>query len=273
MVKYVTMNSKLRCVKGERVLFDCRLKQVVRVRHTIPTVIDYKFHKNTELTYFISGSGTTNINGVEYVYKNNTFAVYNAGTMHNEIDPEPCDIIWMHFDYNISGVVLKEGLYYDTDNELLNCILRLRRSAAEQQPLSEAITESLLAQCITVAAHQQMIQRDGNIDTDWQKILNFIDDNINTQINFEKLANENHYSYHRFRHLFKERFGISCHAFLLSRRIEYAKHLLKNSSVKLTKVAFDCGFTGSSQFTNIFKKYTGRTPSQYRMENQTPHNG
>ncbi|MBE6727660.1 MAG: helix-turn-helix transcriptional regulator [Ruminococcaceae bacterium] len=32
----------------------------------------------------------------------------------------------------------------------------------------------------------------------------------------------------------------------------------------ITIIAFDCGFNSSSQFTNIFKKYTGFTPKDYR---------
>ena len=103
-------------------------------------------------------------------------------------------------------------------------------------------------------------------EIDWQRILYYIDTNIHNDIDFTKLAEDNNYSYDRFSHLFKEHFGLSLYTYLTRQRIEHAKLLLKSSNLSLTVVAFDCGFNSSSQFSNIFKKYTNMTPKEYRLE-------
>ena len=245
-------------------MLDCKLKKIVRVKHTIPIIIDFQTHKSAELTYFISGSGTTELNDTVYNYKNNTFAFYKAGTIHNEIDPESCDILWLHFDYNIDGVELSEGVFNDSNGELLQALLRLRNVSMSQSNYSKILTESILAECITLAAIKQNETEILPSTLDFEKIIDYIDDNINTNIDFEKIAESSNYSYHRFRHLFKMKFGISCYNYLTTRRIEYAKHLLKNSNALLTEIAYDSGFNSSSQFANIFKKYVGQTPGEYR---------
>ena len=101
----------------------------------------------------------------------------------------------------------------------------------------------------------------------FDKIINYIDQNINEQIDFKLFAQNNHYSYDRFRHIFSEQFGVSPYSYLINQRIEHAKRLLKNSDSSITDIAFDCGFNSSSQFTNIFKKYVLLTPKEYRNKN------
>ena len=247
-------------------MLECRLKKIVRVKHTIPITIDFQTQSSAELTYFLRGNGTTQINDKVYSYKNNTFAFYNAGTLHNEIDPENCDIIWLHFDYNIEGVELLEGVFNDSNGELLQCLLRLRNSSISQSKYADSLTESILAECITLAAVKQNEEETLPSTLDFERIIDYIDDNISTDIDFSKIAQESNYSYHRFRHLFKMKFGVSCYNYLTNRRIEYAKHLLKNSNALLTDVAYDSGFNSSSQFANIFKKYVGQTPGEYRKK-------
>ena len=45
-------------------------------------------------------------------------------------------------------------------------------------------------------------------------------------------------------------------------KTEVAKELL-NSGMAPSEVAFECGFTDYSVFYKGFKKYTGKTPTQY----------
>ena len=67
-----------------------------------------------------------------------------------------------------------------------------------------------------------------------------------------------------FRRLFKEKYGLSPHAYLLSLRTEKAKLLLSDSSLTVTEIAEDCGFSGVYHFCKAFKDKTGLTPTEYR---------
>ena len=91
-------------------MIDCRLKQIHRVKHSVPIRINTQTHRCDELVYFISGNGTTMINEKVHTYSAGSFAFYKMGTPHDEYDPEPCDIIWLHFSFCIDDVELKEGV-------------------------------------------------------------------------------------------------------------------------------------------------------------------
>ena len=249
------------------IMISCALKQIHRVKHTIPITIKTQKHRYNELVYFISGNGTTEIDGQVYPYKAGDFAFYKMGTPHNECDPEPCDIIWLHFSFDIDNIELKEGVFHDFDGALLSLLKRLRKISLEQKKHSEILLETCLAEIVATVSEKQEESEHGFKKISFDKIINYIDQNINEQIDFKLLAQNNHYSYDRFRHIFSEQFGVSPYAYLINQRIEHAKRLLKNSDSSITDIAFDCGFNSSSQFTNIFKKYVLITPKEYRKKN------
>lgn len=247
-------------------MIKCKLNQIMRVQHILPFKMRMHKHHYNELTYYVTGEGTTKINHTVHPYGNGTFAFTNTNTSHNEVDPVACDIIWLLFDYDIPGITLKEGVFKDTDGSLLMAIKSLKACFYSQSEYKNELVESKLAQVVINAA---ILQNQTNMtakNIDWQNILEYIDTNSQTDIDFERLSQNHGYSYDRFRHLFKERFGLSPNSYLVKQRIEHAKQLLKSTSLNLTDIAYDCGFNGSSQFANIFKKYTGFTPKEYRRE-------
>ena len=69
--------------------------------------------------------------------------------------------------------------------------------------------------------------------------------------------------------LFKSETGQLFSAFLNKTRIENAQKLLLNTRLSLNEISQQCGYTNISYFYNIFKKFTGKTPTQYRNTKQT----
>ena len=64
---------------------------------------------------------------------------------------------------------------------------------------------------------------------------------------------------------FKQSTGLSPHRYLLARRINRAKEMMKDQNRTLTEIALDCGFSSSSQFSIVFKRITGVSPRIYRL--------
>lgn len=48
-------------------------------------------------------------------------------------------------------------------------------------------------------------------------------------------------------------------------RIEHAAYLLDSTDLSVTAIGTECGFSESSYFTKVFKKYKGTTPKAYRQ--------
>ena len=64
---------------------------------------------------------------------------------------------------------------------------------------------------------------------------------------------------------FKQSTGLSPHRYLLEHRVNRAKEMMKDQKRTLTEIALNCGFSGSSQFSVVFKRITGISPRGYRL--------
>ena len=246
-------------------MLGCTLHHIQCDNHEKSVLFNMHTHDHDELTYYVYGNGSTRIEDEEYPFRKGTFAFYRAGTVHNEDNVEPSRVIWSHFSCNIDGVNLKEGVFEDPNGELYLYIKNLRNAFMQEDMYKSVLVEACLTQVIITAVKLQNRTNSSQLFVNWQKVLDYVDENSNTAIDFSAIAASYNYSYDRFRHLFSEKFGISPHAYLLHHRIERSKLLLKNSDTPITDIAFDCGFNSSSQFSNAFKKEIGITPGQYRM--------
>jgi AraC family transcriptional regulator len=59
--------------------------------------------------------------------------------------------------------------------------------------------------------------------------------------------------------------GLTPHQYLLQQRVVRAKQLLAGSPRSFSEIAAACGFQDGSQFSTVFRKYTGNTPTAYRQ--------
>jgi two-component system response regulator YesN len=66
--------------------------------------------------------------------------------------------------------------------------------------------------------------------------------------------------------IFHSEKGISFIEYLNRYRIERAKELLYQKNVPITEVAFQAGYNDYKYFGNVFKKYTGLTPRDFRKK-------
>jgi transcriptional regulator GlxA family with amidase domain len=67
-----------------------------------------------------------------------------------------------------------------------------------------------------------------------------------------------------FARSFKEAFGVPPHRYLLTRRIERAKALLRDTDLAITEIAFQTGWNSLGTFGRIFRDITGGSPSALR---------
>ena len=68
----------------------------------------------------------------------------------------------------------------------------------------------------------------------------------------------------RFTQLFRELGGESWQKRVSSLRMRYAADLLKNTSISIRSIAFECGYKDLSHFYRVFKQTHGMSPGQYR---------
>jgi transcriptional regulator GlxA family with amidase domain len=88
-----------------------------------------------------------------------------------------------------------------------------------------------------------------------------------------RLATVSHVSAAHFARSFKEAFGLPPHRYLLTRRIERATALLRDTELGITEIAFQTGWKSLGTFGRIFRDITGETPSTVRLRARAAASG
>ena len=83
-----------------------------------------------------------------------------------------------------------------------------------------------------------------------------------------RLARVSGVSEAHFARSFKEAFGLPPHRYLLTRRIERATALLRDSSLTITEIAFQTGWGSLGTFGRTFRDVTGGSPGAIREREQ-----
>jgi transcriptional regulator GlxA family with amidase domain len=71
-----------------------------------------------------------------------------------------------------------------------------------------------------------------------------------------------------FARSFKEAFGAPPHRYLLTRRIERAAALLRDTELSITEIAFETGWNSLGTFGRTFRDVTGESPGARRVREQ-----
>jgi AraC-like DNA-binding protein len=89
----------------------------------------------------------------------------------------------------------------------------------------------------------------------------------------ERLASVSGISQAHFARSFKNAFGIPPHRYLLTRRIERAKALLRDTDRPIIEIMMETGWQSLGTFGRVFKDITGESPSDLRAREQAGARG
>jgi AraC family transcriptional regulator len=97
-----------------------------------------------------------------------------------------------------------------------------------------------------------------------QHLIEFVEENLDGDLSLTRMAAEAAVSPVHLPQAFKAAIGQSPHQYVLRRRIESAKELLRTSDVPIAEVALSTGFSSQSHLSNWFKRVVGVSPATYR---------
>lgn len=228
----------------------------------------------TPINQSIDGQSQSNLVG-----QNNTF-ILPAGSLHR------CD--WQQ-DIEFMFIGLDPQVFVQVGQELVNPdrIELIPHFATIQDPLIEgillALKQELLAEGInsylfierlkvTLVTH--LLRRYGvqkvqiNTYTDGlpryklNQVLDYIEAHLDCSLELEELAQQIDMSQFYFSRLFKQSLGITPHQYVIQRRVERAKQLLRKGQLSLADIALECGFANQGHLNRHFKRLTGTTPKE-----------
>ena len=91
-----------------------------------------------------------------------------------------------------------------------------------------------------------------------------IDANLGGEMPLAQLARECGLSARHFARAFKQSVGVAPHHWLMLRRCEIAKEMLRSSSMTLSEIALGSGFADQSHYTRAFARIVNCTPGAWR---------
>lgn len=97
-----------------------------------------------------------------------------------------------------------------------------------------------------------------------EDIESYIRDHYAEELSMQDVARAMNYSDAYFCKLFKQCFRVNFSVYLNEYRITRAKELLQTTRLNVRAVSIACGYSDSNYFTRVFKRITGKTPSEYR---------
>ena len=98
-----------------------------------------------------------------------------------------------------------------------------------------------------------------------QPAFEFIDANYCDRITLRQAAEQVYMSPNYFSHFFHTATHISFSDYVTLRRIRKARELMETTGKSIYEIAIECGFPNSSNFYRLYRKHTGESPRQGRL--------
>ncbi|MBQ2967550.1 MAG: AraC family transcriptional regulator [Clostridia bacterium] len=224
---------------------------------------NFKAHNHTyhEIIYFIKGAGQTKVGEDIFPYKPGDICFTPKGIYRNQRAEKRSEYLCLGFlcDKKIS---LGSGVYAcEQDGSILKLLLDILEEYTQKKARYKEVCDHKISELLIKISRLQ--QKDGDETSMWS-IIREIDNNQVFNISIEELAEKSSYSYDHFRHVFKKLTGRSPMQYVMQKRLEQAKKLLKEDNYSCTLVSQVCGFSTPAQFSAVFKRETGMTPIEYK---------
>jgi AraC family transcriptional regulator len=110
------------------------------------------------------------------------------------------------------------------------------------------------------------IYRGGLTPARLRKVMELVHAEMDNDLSLEELADAAGVSITHFSRMFRESTGQSPHQFVLHRKVDRAKELLRAAEMRVLDVAVACGFKNQQHFARVFRRVCGASPTEYRQE-------
>jgi AraC family transcriptional regulator len=159
------------------------------------------------------------------------------------------------------------------DDQLMHLLLGLLTVAQDPSYADSLVSDLMVnAICIRLAKHYSaskpsaLPQRGGLPMARLKKVLEFIDANLDKNISLSALADAANMNLYYFATLFRKSMRISPHQYVLNRRVELAKRLLRDRKRSVLDVSLQVGFDHPNNFARAFRRMAGISPSDFRRD-------
>lgn len=233
-------------------------------------------HACAELFFITRGHGAFQAGRERFPVAINDLVVVNASVPHTETSQNGSPM-----EYVVLGV---EGLETLMDlggwallhllgeqETVASCLRQMTREIREQQPGCDEMCQKLLEIILL-----RLLRREdfalgsapegprGSRECDL--VRRYIDNHFKENLTLDQLAGMVHVSKYHLSHAFQKEFQTSPISYLISRRIQESRFLLRETDLSLSQIAQILGFSSLSYFSQSFRRLEGISPLEYRRQ-------
>lgn len=250
-------------------------------------------HEFFEMVYIKKGNAVFEIAGQPAAIGPNDIVIIKPNQPHKFIvkSESGCEFIVLSFKFvnqvqsGFSEVSLEDFLNFvsgkesgafitlkvSQKNEIVILLNRILKEKESNDIGSEFLNYLLVLELFVLISRALKMEWENSIKSESLKIkelirisAKYIDNNFERDISLGDVSKFVFLSPSYFTRAFKEEMGLSPISYLLKVRVERAKELLRDTDQKISDIALNVGFSNQQRFNEIFKKYTGAAPLQYR---------
>lgn len=235
--------------------------------------------KVSEDTFFISNENQEYGIEINTTSPVETFNIHFSTNMLSELQPVlVCsNEALMDNDTNSGETNFYNKLYWKDECFRKTTTLLQELSAAGE--LNEIVTEEILASLLEHLYASQIETKRNIADIQVVKYgtrteiikrlsaaTDYIHDTYTRNTTLDELSAIAHLSKFHFLRLFKQMYRCTPYQYIISKRMEKAKHMLLSNELNVQEVAWAVGYEDASSFCRAFRKQYGLYPQAYRLE-------
>jgi AraC-like DNA-binding protein len=193
----------------------------------------------------------------------------------------PFDFLHLHID---NDFLYEAGLISDEDGTGSACsgeaplfrdslVEALGRSLLDHpgDPCGPHYVRSVGKAIVMRAMARQQNERRCRALPKWRmkRLEQYLTANIDRPVSLQDMASVAGLSRMHFAAQFRAATGFRPHEYLLLKRVEQAKAAMTETTMPLVEIAFSVGFNAQAHFSTVFKRFTGKSPAQWKQEFQS----
>lgn len=131
---------------------------------------------------------------------------------------------------------------------------------------ADGIATAMIAHLARTYGSTPAPERGGLRDATKRRVIEYIDAHLAEPMTLTELASVAGLSLHHFAREFQQAVGAPPHEYVMARRVDRAKEMLRFGSMTMADVALANGFSDQAHFTRTFRKRVGVTPGVYARQ-------
>lgn len=237
-------------------------------------------HKFCEILYVRSGKGLVYIGEETLEINPGDLLVFNPNVTHYESGQElslyfigvtRIRLDGMDEDYllekNVSPVLHAGAAAPVLESLFVQLITEAERKLYYYDEISDSLVKIIINYILRIVAYGDCSYFRTN--DSYAQAKKYIDENYANIKTVDDVCRSMYISRYYLSHLFKEYSGMSPLKYIIIKRIEYAKELLRTTDLPISEIALKTGYVELNSFIKIFKKVENMTPYAYRVQSKT----